>query len=289
MIDKVLATRRPVRTVPIASPLAGIVSVVNVRVGQVVSPWQQVYEIVDLSTMWVHGQVLEPTARRWPRNNPSTCSSMPLPDTTFTGEVDHVGVKLDPGRAPACPCRGRTSRQAIARGDVLPPAHPRQGRARGDRLPLRRHRRSGRRAVGLGTRTAGHFCAPAGNAGHAQRRILSRLLTAYSRVIPLSRPASMSWPHSFQAAAESPRPRPGVRRSVTIQVRRPGDAERHRASTNRIAHRQKGDGLLDGHRAHRPRAGRTWRGGEGRPGAGPTSKASNCATCSSICCVPKRN
>ena len=96
MIDKVLATRRPVRTVPITSPLAGVVSAANVRVGQVVSPWQQVYEIVDLSTIWVHGQVLETDSTAVAEKQPVDVLVDALPDTTFTGEVDHVGVKLDP-------------------------------------------------------------------------------------------------------------------------------------------------------------------------------------------------
>jgi cobalt-zinc-cadmium efflux system membrane fusion protein len=96
MIDEVLSTRQPIRTIPITSPLAGVVSVANVRVGQVVSPWQQVYEIVNLDTVWVHGQVLETDSTSVAEKQPVDILVEALPDKIFRGEVDHVGVKLDP-------------------------------------------------------------------------------------------------------------------------------------------------------------------------------------------------
>jgi cobalt-zinc-cadmium efflux system membrane fusion protein len=96
MIDQLLTTREPIRTIPIVSPLAGIVSAANVRVGQVVSPWQQVYEIVDLSTVWVHGQVLETDSTSVAEGQPVDVLVDALPDQNFVGKVDHVGVKLDP-------------------------------------------------------------------------------------------------------------------------------------------------------------------------------------------------
>ena len=149
MIDKVLATRRPVRTVPITSPLAGVVSVANVRVGQVVSPWQQVYEIVDLSTVWVHGQVLETDSTAVAEKQPVDVLVDAVPDTTFTGEVDHVGVKLDPeSRSLHVHVEVDNQDKLLRKGMFCRLAHLRQGRGRGDRLPLRRHRRSGRRSRG---------------------------------------------------------------------------------------------------------------------------------------------
>lgn len=96
MIDQLLTTREPIRTIPIVSPLAGVVAAANVRVGQVVAPWEQVYEIVDLSVMWVHGQVLETDSTSVAEGQAVDVLVDALPDQAFVGKVDHVGVKLDP-------------------------------------------------------------------------------------------------------------------------------------------------------------------------------------------------
>jgi membrane fusion protein, heavy metal efflux system len=96
MIDEILTSGKPVRTVPITSPIGGVVSVSNVRAGQVVAPWQQVYEIVDLSTVWVHGQVLETDSTLVKEGQPVDISVDAFPDKVFKAEVGHVGVKLDP-------------------------------------------------------------------------------------------------------------------------------------------------------------------------------------------------
>ncbi len=96
MIDTVLSYGKPSRTVPITSPLDGVISVAQVHVGQVVEPWQQVYEIVDLSQMWVHGQVLETDSTAVAEGQPVEVLVDAVPDRTFPGIVNHVGVKLDP-------------------------------------------------------------------------------------------------------------------------------------------------------------------------------------------------
>jgi len=96
MIDEVLSTGKQLRTVPITSPLAGVISVAQVHVGQVVEPWQQVYEIVDLSKMWIHGQVLETDSTAVAEGQPVEVLVDAVPSRTFRGIVGHVGVKLDP-------------------------------------------------------------------------------------------------------------------------------------------------------------------------------------------------
>ena len=95
-LDDVLKTRKLVRTISITSPLRGVVSVANVRSGQVVEPWQQVYEIVDMSNVWVHGQVLETDCTEVAEGQAVEIRVDAVPDRTFMGIVDHVGVKLDP-------------------------------------------------------------------------------------------------------------------------------------------------------------------------------------------------
>ncbi|HEY2839177.1 MAG TPA: efflux RND transporter periplasmic adaptor subunit [Pirellulales bacterium] len=95
-LDNVLTTGKPVRTVPVISPIRGVVSAAEVRVGQVVQPWQQIYEIVDLSTLWVHGQILESDCLAVAEGDRVSITFDALPGETFEGRIDHLGVKLDP-------------------------------------------------------------------------------------------------------------------------------------------------------------------------------------------------
>lgn len=95
-LDEVLTTGKPVRTVPVISPIRGVVSVADVHVGQVVQPWQQIYEIVDLSKLWVHGQILESDCLAVAEGEHVRITFDALPDQTFEGQVDHLGIKLDP-------------------------------------------------------------------------------------------------------------------------------------------------------------------------------------------------
>jgi len=95
-LDEVLTTGKPVRTVPVISPIRGVVSAADVHVGQVVQPWQQIYEIVDLSTLWVHGQILESDCLAVAEGQRVSITFDALPDQTFEGQVDHLGIKLDP-------------------------------------------------------------------------------------------------------------------------------------------------------------------------------------------------
>jgi cobalt-zinc-cadmium efflux system membrane fusion protein len=95
-LDEVLTTGKPVRTVPVISPIRGVVSAADVHVGQVVQPWQQIYEIVDLSSLWVHGQILESDCLAVAEGQRVSITFDALPDQTFEGQVDHLGIKLDP-------------------------------------------------------------------------------------------------------------------------------------------------------------------------------------------------
>jgi RND family efflux transporter MFP subunit len=50
---------RPLRALPVVSPLAGVVVHVDVAVGQVVEPMEHLLEVVDLSRVWVSVRILE--------------------------------------------------------------------------------------------------------------------------------------------------------------------------------------------------------------------------------------
>lgn len=105
-LDEVLKSGRPVRTVSIVSPLSGAVAHADVRIGQVVEPQQQLVEIVDLSKVWAHGQVLETDMASVAEGMPVVLSVDALSGTTpvgderagksFASRIEHLGVMVDP-------------------------------------------------------------------------------------------------------------------------------------------------------------------------------------------------
>jgi RND family efflux transporter MFP subunit len=89
---------RPALTVPIKSPIAGVVIHADVRIGQVVEPAQHLFEVVDLSTVRVQANVLEKDLHRI-----ETGQTLELGLTAYPGRADHfqgkvqgVGLALDP-------------------------------------------------------------------------------------------------------------------------------------------------------------------------------------------------
>ncbi len=95
-LDKIVKTGRPAKTVSIASPVRGVVSQAEVRVGQTVEPWQHLYEIVDLSSLWAHGQVLETDMMSVREGMPVEMTCDALPGKTFASRIEHVGIQVDP-------------------------------------------------------------------------------------------------------------------------------------------------------------------------------------------------
>ncbi len=97
-IDEVLQSQTPLRTLPIASPLAGVVSLANVQVGQVVRPLEAIFQIVDLSHVLVAGEVLESDVSEVRQDMPARFVPAADPRAERTGALTHLGLKIDPQR-----------------------------------------------------------------------------------------------------------------------------------------------------------------------------------------------
>ncbi len=94
-IEGILSGDPRAHTLPITSPIAGEVSLDHVREGQAVEPLDQLFQVVDRSTVMVVGHVLESDAGAVRNGMPVTITLAALGEREFSGQIDHVGLKVD--------------------------------------------------------------------------------------------------------------------------------------------------------------------------------------------------
>ncbi|OHB84240.1 MAG: hypothetical protein A2V98_19755 [Planctomycetes bacterium RBG_16_64_12] len=82
--------------VPIASPVGGIITHADVRIGQTVSPTDHLYHVVDPTTVWIVGEVLESDVRLLATGQQVEAGFAALPGETFGGAIDHLRMTMDP-------------------------------------------------------------------------------------------------------------------------------------------------------------------------------------------------
>lgn len=95
-VDEIIASKELIRSLPIVSPIAGTISTAEVRVGKMVEPADHLFDIVDLSSVMLVGEVLESDAWRVRERQPVRVILASFSDSPLTGRLDHVGLKLDP-------------------------------------------------------------------------------------------------------------------------------------------------------------------------------------------------
>lgn len=82
--------------VPIVSPVGGIITHADVRIGQLVRPTDHLYHVVDPTTLWVIGEVLESDVRLLAKKQQVEAGFAALPGEVFRGEIDHLRMTMDP-------------------------------------------------------------------------------------------------------------------------------------------------------------------------------------------------
>jgi len=99
-LERKLSLVAPVSTATIAvrSPLGGVVSDVDVVLGQLVESEEHLFHVSDLSEVWVELEVPEVFAGRVGRGQAVRISFSALPGRAFEGEVGFVELTLDMGR-----------------------------------------------------------------------------------------------------------------------------------------------------------------------------------------------
>ena len=89
--------QQPIRQLlPLASPITGAVTHADLSIGKVVDPKEHLFEIIDLSTVWLKIGVLEKDLARVAVGQPVTFTVTSIPNRQFTGTVDVVDSFLDP-------------------------------------------------------------------------------------------------------------------------------------------------------------------------------------------------
>jgi RND family efflux transporter MFP subunit len=82
----------------ITTPIGGIVTHADVRVGQVVSATQHLYHVVNPTALWIVGDVLESDVRFLASGQQVAAGFAALPGEEFRGQIDHLRLKMDPRR-----------------------------------------------------------------------------------------------------------------------------------------------------------------------------------------------
>lgn len=94
--DRLLDTGQPVRTISITSPVNGVISEADVRIGQIVQPVDHLYHIVDHSRLWLAGKALEADAGQLREGMPVEVTFESLPERVFESSIAHLDLKIDP-------------------------------------------------------------------------------------------------------------------------------------------------------------------------------------------------
>jgi membrane fusion protein, copper/silver efflux system len=93
--DRILADGKPARTVGISTPIAGYVTKKNVVLGSYVTPEMMLYEIVDLSTVYVIAEVFQQDASQIKVGTPGRFTVAARPDIAADVKVDLIYPQLD--------------------------------------------------------------------------------------------------------------------------------------------------------------------------------------------------
>ncbi len=84
------------RSLPITSPITGVVSRVHVQVGRVIEPAHHLFEVLDTSAVWVKTSVLERDLARVGAGLPVTVRVTAYPADGFQGTLRGKSLALDP-------------------------------------------------------------------------------------------------------------------------------------------------------------------------------------------------
>jgi Cu(I)/Ag(I) efflux system membrane fusion protein len=96
-IDAISRRHEPVRAVPIRAPVDGHVISKRAVVGMNVTPGAPLFEIADLSSVWVVAEVYESDLQRVRVGQPARFESAAYPGEIFRGKVQFIYPTVDPG------------------------------------------------------------------------------------------------------------------------------------------------------------------------------------------------
>tara|TARA_R110000868_G_C10928252_1_gene766144 strand:+ start:848 stop:2083 length:1236 start_codon:yes stop_codon:yes gene_type:complete len=94
-IKQLKKTKKVMNLIKVFATQSGIVSLLNVREGEYVSPNKKLLVIEDLSKIWIIGEVFERQSQ-WVKKSQEAIAKLPyIPNKEWSGKVDYVYPKLD--------------------------------------------------------------------------------------------------------------------------------------------------------------------------------------------------
>lgn len=96
-IDSIAKSGQPTRTIAVTAPIGGYVTRKNAVQGTYVQPGSELFEIADLSRVWVLADIYEHEIGRISVGQSATVSVSAYPKTPFVGKVGFIYPALDPG------------------------------------------------------------------------------------------------------------------------------------------------------------------------------------------------
>lgn len=91
-IEQIQSSEQAARSISIKAPIGGVVSHSVARTGQFIQSSEHLFDIVDLSSLWIVGEVLETDISRVAAGMPVDVS---FAGHEFAGEIAHVRLKMD--------------------------------------------------------------------------------------------------------------------------------------------------------------------------------------------------
>jgi len=105
-IENVEHSGQPLPYVSITSPISGLISHADVRIGQRIGATDHLYHVIAPAKRWIVADVLESDVRFLQPGQSVEASFVAVPNRTFTGRIDHLQLKMTP--------QTRTQRVVIA-------------------------------------------------------------------------------------------------------------------------------------------------------------------------------
>ncbi|MEX2482952.1 MAG: efflux RND transporter periplasmic adaptor subunit [Brumimicrobium sp.] len=95
-IDKILAQDKPIESFPIRADFSGYVTNLLASHGQYVKQGQPIYEIADLSSVWVMFDIYESDLRWVNEGDVVEYTVASIPGETFTGKISYMDLVINP-------------------------------------------------------------------------------------------------------------------------------------------------------------------------------------------------
>jgi len=94
--ERVARSRHIDPFITITTPRGGIISSRTVNIGELTDPSKEMFQVADLSTVWLVSDLYEKDIAQVKLGQTATVSLDSLPGRTFTGRISYLGSALDP-------------------------------------------------------------------------------------------------------------------------------------------------------------------------------------------------